>query len=314
MYLVRRLFGYILLLSCCQMAMAQQQIPTEWGHIVKYQPSESVRVVKDLVYVKYNERELRLDLYLPKKAIGLIPVIVVIRGGAWRMGDKDEYARFASHLAEAGFAAACIEYRTLQEATYPAAVKDTKAAVRWLRSSAKKYGINGDAIGAIGGSAGGHLVMMLATTHKIKKFQNSDINSDISSRVQAVVVMAPVTDFISLAQQMVANGEEIEDAPFTEFIGVSFKSDPELWKEASPITHVDSESAPVLLLHSIADPLVPYQQSMIILEKYNELKLHAECHLFSNAPHSFFNYSAWYHTTVTMAITFFRDTLTNHIN
>src|SRR5438128_2402844 len=108
-------------------------------------------------------------------------------------------------------------------------VNDVKAAVRWMRAEAKRYGIRPDAIGAIVGSAGGHLVAMLGTSHKIADLEGDGGHAGVSSRVQAVVAMAPVVDF---------SGFKGRD-PKTrfDFLGSSFEENPAVWAKASPVTH-----------------------------------------------------------------------------
>ena len=162
---------------------------------VQFELPQTVRLVTDVVYARYEARELRLDLYLPEPAAARVPVIVVIRGGGWRSGDKEGFRHIAGYLADAGFAAASIEYRVVPEAVFPAAVQDTKAAVRWLRANGSEYGIDPDRIGAIGGSAGAHLSALLGTSHKVHRLEGAGGHADVSSRVQAVVAMATPTDF-----------------------------------------------------------------------------------------------------------------------
>src|SRR5688572_25088346 len=126
----------------------------------------TVRVVRDLVYAQYGARQLKLDVYRPPQTDqrSAVPGIVVVRGGGWRSGDKDAFGFIAGQLAKEGFVAVSIEYRTSAEAKFPAAAHDVKAAVRWLRAHAAEYGVDPDAIGAIGGSAGAHLVALLGTS------------------------------------------------------------------------------------------------------------------------------------------------------
>ncbi|MEO0374645.1 MAG: tetratricopeptide repeat protein, partial [Cyanobacteria bacterium P01_A01_bin.17] len=93
-----------------------------WQKRIAYQPSNQVSVISDVVYTQSKTRSLKLDLYLPRnKPSYAIPGIIVIRGGAWRKGDKEGFAFIASHLAKNGFAAASIEYRTSEEVPFPAA-------------------------------------------------------------------------------------------------------------------------------------------------------------------------------------------------
>jgi pectinesterase len=154
------------------------------------------RIVHDVVYAQYDKRELKLDVYLPQKSDQrvAVPGIIVVRGGEWRLGDKESFGYIAGQLAMAGFVAASIEYRTSGEAKFPAAVQDVKAAVRWMRAHAIAYGVNPDTIGAIGGSAGAHLVAMLASSGRVVELEGGAGNSTTSSDVQAVVAMgAPTT-------------------------------------------------------------------------------------------------------------------------
>ena len=104
---------------------------------------DSVKVERDKVYARYGERELKLDLYLPKQpASPKIPCIVVVHGGGWRSGDKMRFAHIAGALAEQGFGAACIAYRLQPEFAFPAPVLDCKAAVRWVRANAAQHGLD----------------------------------------------------------------------------------------------------------------------------------------------------------------------------
>ena len=108
---------------------------------------DNVERTADIVYATYGDKQLHLDLYMPKpKPAGAIPGIVVIRGGGWRQGDKNGFAGIAAGLAAKGLAAACIEYRVLPDVTIADAVHDTKAAVRWMRAEGKRYGIQTDAM------------------------------------------------------------------------------------------------------------------------------------------------------------------------
>lgn len=249
----------------------------------------SVKVERDIVYARYGDREIKLDLYLPKQpASGKIPCIVVVHGGGWRSGDKNRFAHIAGKLAEEGFAAACIGYRLLPEVEFPAPVMDCKAAVRWVRANAASHGIDPDRIGAMGGSAGAHLVAMLGTSDAVAKLEGSGGNAGISSRVQAVVAMATPADLTRLGQR-----ENL---------------DSELARLVSPVTHVSKSSAPVLLLHGTKDTVVPMAQSELLLEKYREAGAKAELVKIEGGVHAFWN-GAEFDRTMKLAVAFFRDTL-----
>ncbi|HEY2573459.1 MAG TPA: alpha/beta hydrolase [Verrucomicrobiaceae bacterium] len=259
------------------------------GRAIKKALPESVKVERDIVYATYGERKVMLDLYLPKQpASARIPCIVVIHGGGWRSGDKTRFAAIAGELAKQGFAAACIGYRLLPEVEFPAPVVDCKAAVRWVRANAAPHGIDPDRIGAIGGSAGGHLVAMLGTSDKESKLEGNGGNPGISSRIQAVVAMATPADMTSFAERA--------------------KIDRDLAVLISPITHVSKDSAPVLLMHGTKDAVVPMAQSEMLLEKYHKAGASAALVKIEGAPHAFWN-GQWFDETMKQAGDFFRKEL-----
>lgn len=259
----------------------------------------TVRVVRDIVYANYGTRALKLDLYLPARTSSAAPTpaVVVVRGGGWRSGDKDAFGFIAGNLANAGFAAASIEYRTSAEAKFPAAIHDVKAAVRWTRANARMYGLNPDAIGAIGGSAGGHLVALLGTSGSVKDLEGQGGHATASSRVQAVVAMACVCTL-----QVDDGGGSI-----TEFIGAPLSAHADAIKAGSPVTHVSRASAPLLLLHSKTDPVVPYEMSVEIEQLYRQAHVPVVLKAM-DAPntHAFWNQTKYFPETMQLAVEFLR--------
>lgn len=145
-----------------------------------------------------------LDLYLPvSDGSAPVPVVVLIHGGAFRMGDSSMETAYAQELVDRGTAAASINYRLSGEATFPAGAQDVKAAVRWLRANAATYGLDPDHIGAWGQSAGGWMANMLgATGDQATVFDDGDLgNEDQSSEVQAVASWFGPTDFTTMDEQ-----------------------------------------------------------------------------------------------------------------
>lgn len=284
----------------------------EWEGFAVYQPSNEVTVDSNIVYATYGERELKLDVYLPKnRRAESTPAILCIHGGGWREGAKDDpgWSQISNKLAEAGFVVASVNYRMSREAIYPAAVKDCRAAVQWLKANADKYGVDKNLIGVMGGSAGGHLSLMMGTSHDSKVFKSEGSVSDVSSQVQAVVAMAPPADF-DIFYDFYKSNDNLEGfKTAVQFLGESPEANPELAKEASPTTYVDENSAPTLLVVSTADEIVNYHQGMALMEKYTESRVPIQAHVYSNAPHAFWLFNEWMDENVEMAITFFREQL-----
>jgi acetyl esterase/lipase len=262
---------------------------------------DGIQVTRDVVYATYGARQLKLDVYRPEGAKTL-PGIVVIRGGGWRVGDKNGFAPIARGLANDGFVTACIEYRVLPDVQFPAPVNDSKAAVRWMRAEGKKYGIDTDRIGAIGGSAGGHLVALLGTSSKNSKLEGGGGNPGVSSGVQAVVAMAPVTDFATMHRSESGGGDAVR---------AIFQGDLELANRFSPVTYLDKDSAPILFIHGDADKTVPIAQSQEMLDGCRKLGVKASLISLPGVPHAFWNQPQWSGDTLKQAAAFFYEVLGN---
>ena len=208
-----------------------------------------VQVVRDLEYVPGGHERNRLDLYLPEKAARPRPVILYVHGGGWQGGDKSNGPAF--RFAAKGYAVASMNYRFSQHATFPAQIYDCKAAVRWLRANARKYGLDADHIGAWGGSAGGHLVALLGTTAGVKELEGPGGNEEQSSRVQAVVDWFGPTDFLTVGAKETR----------TQLLGGDPQTNKEKALKASPMTYVSKDAAPFLIMHGDEDQTVPIAQS-----------------------------------------------------
>jgi acetyl esterase/lipase len=263
------------------------------------QSPDSVQVTPDIVYATYGARQLKLDIYRPQSSKPL-PGIVLIRGGGWQRGDKEGFASMARGLAAKGFVTACIEYRVLPEVQFPDPVYDTKAAVRWMRAEGQHYGIATDKIGAIGGSAGGHLVALLGTSYQAADLEGNGGHAGVSSRVQAVVALAPVTDFTTMT---VPNGKGPTVAH------VLFQDKAELATKFSPVTYLSKDSAPILFIHGDADRTVPIAQSEEMLESCKMLGVRASLITMKGIPHAFWNQPKYEPDTITQAADFFHDVL-----
>ena len=216
------------LLLCAAAPLAQAQPGA------KVPLPEGTKVLRDLAYVPGGHERQKLDLYLPPTG-SRWPLVVAIHGGAFRMGSKE--GEPAGGFVSRGFAVAAINYRLSQHAVFPAQIEDCKAAVRWLRANAARYGYDPDRIASYGGSAGGHLAAMLGTTGDVKAF-DVGAHLDQSSRVQAVVDFFGPTDFLQMdahrlnAQAMV---HDTPDSPESQLVGGPIRDNPDRVARANPI-------------------------------------------------------------------------------
>lgn len=222
-----------------------------------------VKFVPDLQYVEGGHERNRLDLYLPEKVQGPLPIIVWIHGGGWYQGSKENgvptFLYPAVPLSAKGYAVACINYRLSQHALFPAQIQDCKAAIRWLRANAAKYHLDPDHVGVWGASAGGHLAAMLGTTASVKEFEGAGGNLDQSSQVQAVIDWCGPVD-------LSARMSDLADKCVTGLIGGPAKENRSKVLKASPITYVGKDAAPFLIMQGDKDNLMPLAQSEMLAE------------------------------------------------
>lgn len=230
-----------------------------------------VNVTSDIVYGKAGEFELKLDLYRPSVASTKpVPVIVVLHGGAWMAGKKEDMAALSQKLAESGFAAATVNYRLAPKYKYPAMLDDAQQAVRFLRSKAKEYNFDTAHFGAAGASAGGHLSLLVGSIDAPKDGQ--------SSKVQAVLNLFGPTD-------MRRDFPATLDILYAAVLGKPRKDAGEEIKKASPIFHLTSKSAPTFTIHGEADPLVPVAQAKWLEENLTKLKIEHDMVLIPKMGH-----------------------------
>ena len=145
---------------------------------------------RDIVYKEVDGKKLRLTTFVPR-GDGPFPAVLVVHGGAWRAGSRNQLTMYAKSLARRGFACFSIDYRLAPRHKSPAQIEDCRDAVRWIRQHAGEYRVDPGRIGAIGYSAGGHLVSLLATTGLSK----ADDPKGVGTKITAAVAGGAPTDF-----------------------------------------------------------------------------------------------------------------------
>ncbi|MCX8031849.1 MAG: alpha/beta hydrolase [Thermoleophilia bacterium] len=228
----------------------------------------------DIPYASQSPSQA-LDIYLPDGGDGPFPVIFHIHGGAFAFGDKRDAAvePFLTAL-EQGYAVVSANYRLSGEAVFPAALKDLKTALRWLRARAGEFKLDRGRVAACGPSAGGYFVAMLCLTAGIEEFEGRELGyPNESSAVQAAVDWFGPTDFLTMDEQLAASGlastftfHSLPDSPESLFLGASVEEAPDLARKASPITYLRPDMPPLLVQHGRLDNVVPYQQSVELVE------------------------------------------------
>ncbi len=255
-----------------------------------------LRIERDIIYATQPNKDVRLDLFLPKSPSSQnIPCIICIHGGGFRVHRREWFAGHAATFAHAGFAAVTIDYRKAPGTqSRLESVQDAKAAVRWVRANAPRYGIDANQIGAFGGSAGAFLTNSLATTSGVVELENSGGNTHVSSSVQAAVPCA------GSCMRLDTPAERAVDQSLQAAVKTYGRS---MMEKFSPYEQVDSDDPPILLLHGDQDNVVPLWQSEDLRDRYRAVGAHATLEIIDGGKHTFYLSPK----TVNRAVDFFRS-------
>ncbi|SFU27528.1 Acetyl esterase/lipase [Pustulibacterium marinum] len=261
---------------------------------IVFQSSDSVKVTENVVYKTTETSALQLSIYQPKNKKNTA-VVLLIHGGGWISGSKENQQVMAEQLAKNGFSAVTVQYRLSDEAKYPAAVLDIKDAIRWVREHAKKYHFNPDQLAILGTSAGAQLATLVGVTANSNIFPSENTTSDA---VQAIINIDGIVSFIH---------PEAEEGSYAAYwLGGSEKEHFETWKEASPLEYIDKNTPPTLFINSARPRFHAGRDAMI--EKLNTYQIYSEVHTLENSPHSFWLLHPWFQPTLTYTVNFLHKT------
>lgn len=225
------------------------------------------RLVPNVTYHRADGRDLRLDVYQPLQSTSPRPTVVYYHGGGWTNGSKESSALTFLPYLEMGWAVVNVQYRLADVAHAPAAVEDTRCALRWVYRNAEPYGFDTDKIVLTGNSAGGHLALItgfLTASAGLDRQCPGDRNrawpnaatSTEELEVAAIVNWYGITDVYDLAHRPAGASGNFTDA----WLGSRPDRD-EIARWVSPMTYVRSGLPPVLTIHGDADPIVPYDHA-----------------------------------------------------
>jgi acetyl esterase/lipase len=248
-----------------------------------------VQVERNLRYVEHGHERHVLDIYKPVDSAEVIPLIVFVHGGSWRQRSKDDnpVLPFALSFVARGYAIASVGYRLSQHAAYPAQIHDLKAAVRWLRANARRYGIDPDRLAAWGPSAGGHLAALLGTSGGVTDLEAIGDHREQSSHVRAVVDWFGPTDFLQADAHRLPGGIVHDDAnsPESQLVGGPIQDRKEEVARANPITYVTTDDPPFLIVHGDQDLNVPHHQSELLYAALLKAGVEATFHTVKGGAH-----------------------------
>lgn len=291
-----RLLGSIILVLISMPALAEKAPPVPEGYPnetavkaamalqlieivdVERPIPETIEEIKDIVYGRGGNRALHLDLYLPKQRETPSPAIIFIHGGAWQGGQRSDMRFYCIEFAQQGYVTATITYRLSGDAPFPAAVRDAKCAIRWLRAHAEEYDVDPSRIAVSGNSAGGHLSMMAGFAQD-PELEGEGGRRQTSSEVCGVVNFYGPTDLTTSFAR--------EQSAVIQFMGGKpYHDAKETYRQASPLMHLDERDPPTLTFHGTIDSTVPIAQADRLDKRMQELGL----------DHTYERYEGWPHT------------------
>jgi acetyl esterase/lipase len=264
------------------------------------EPADLATVAEDVPYGHKFGVALTMDVFTPKKNANGAAIVVVMSGGWVSSRDMMGFYRpFITEFVKRGYTTFAVYHGAQPQFTVRDAVADVNRAVRFIRLHAKDYAIDPDRIGISGGSAGGHLSLMQGTAGDKGDPKAKDPVDKTSSRVQAVACFYPPTDFLNYGGKdknaFAADGilaflrvavDVREMDPKTHMLErLSEEKQLEMLKKISPITHVNADTPPTLIVHGDADKLVPIQQAEVFVAKLKDAGVTAELVVKKGAGH-----------------------------
>jgi len=242
---------------------------------------ENVVFERDIEFANPDNQHLQVNVARPKDGTGPFPAVVCIHGGGFRAGKRESYDKLCLTLAQNGYVAITVTYRLAPAYPFPAAVLDSKSAVRWLRANAAKYHVDPTRIGVTGGSAGGHLSQFLGVTAGVKKFDAGD-NLDQSSAVACVV------NFYGPSDLTKSYGKSVDAAQVLPlFFAGDLSTKLREHIVGSPLYWVTPNAAPTLVVHGTEDKYVAYEQAGWMVDKLKASAVEAELLTLEGAGHGF---------------------------
>ncbi len=226
--------------------------------------------IADLVYANHDGIDLHIQMLTQAQPGDRLPCLVYVQGSGWGKQRTQLFLPKMVPFAVAGYVVACVEYRTSAQAPFPAQIQDTRAAVRFLRANAQAYGINPDHIALMGDSSGGHTVLMAALADG--SIEDTPDYPEYSSAVNCVIDFYGPTDM--LASGLDQRWKDMPEDRRKEFV-FRAQTDAEmkaLIQKGNPLSYISTDRPlpPLLIMHGDRDPVVPFNQSVILYEKLRE--------------------------------------------
>ncbi len=237
----------------------------------------------NLQYNSDTDPKHLLDIYLPADAKGKLPLVIFIHGGGWLSNDKYSdmgyMKKTVAEIISSGFALASIDYRFSTQAVFPAQMLDCNRAISFLYDNAGKYAFDVNRFAVMGFSAGGHLASMVGLS------KNNNIDSFFMPGTTRTFSFKAVVDFYGPAELIMFPGAGDAKSPEALLIGAAPLDRPDLARAASPVTYVDKNDPPFIIIHGEKDELVSPDQSRLLSSWLTLAGVQNELIIVQDAPH-----------------------------
>ncbi|MDQ6904111.1 MAG: alpha/beta hydrolase [Bacteroidota bacterium] len=255
-----------LIVACIFMVIGVRKVNAQVSRVDHLFPTGTV-FFRNIAYEGDTLQKHLLDIYLPANTTKNIPLVVWIHGGAWMLNDKyadmDYMKNTVKGFIEKGYALASINYRYSTDAVFPAQIQDCNAAIEYLYQHAAQYKIDKNNIAVIGFSAGGHLASLLAlsNSNNVKEFVAP--GKEIHFKIKCALDFYGPSDLVMLATNTDTSINNMRN-PVSILLGAMPVNRPDLAKIASPVTYVDKNDPPFLIVQGEKDESVPNTESKIL--------------------------------------------------
>ncbi|WP_291115431.1 alpha/beta hydrolase [Flavobacterium sp. UBA6135] len=239
---------------------------------------------KDIVYQTISNRNLHFDFY-SNNSKTISPAIIMLHGGGWNSGDKSMLQPLAQQLALNNYKCFVIEYRLSDEAIYPAAINDVLKALEFIVKNATDYSIDVNKIVILGCSSGGQMASLIGT-----KF---------NSPIKAIVNLDGILAF--------HHPQSKEGKLASKWLGGTYEEKPEVWKDASALSHVSKNTPPFLFINSQYERFHAGRDDMIT--KMKTFNIDTKIEMINDSPHTFWLFHPWFEKTTNYIVTFLDEKL-----
>ncbi len=246
---------------------------------------ENVMANRNIEYKNSGGKILQADIYHPFTFGQKYPGIILVHGGGWISGSKENERFLAQELASKGYVVMAVNYSLSDEAKYPAAVEDIEDALRFLKKHHKEFVVNKKKIAIGGNSAGAQLATLVG----------------VKNKVQAIVNIDGIVSFIH---------PESEEGTYAAYwFGATKAQNFKIWREASPLEYVGKDTPPTLFVNSSQPRFHAGRDDM--MRKLKQYNIPTEFHEIKDSPHSFWLVQPWFDETLKYTVDFLNKVLKN---